>query len=232
MSATADGSGAMFDLIAPRYDLLNLLMSFGLDRLWRRRLVRAVAGRGPTRVLDLATGTADVALAVARRNGEAQVVGLDPSEGMLEVGRRKVARARLQQRVLLARGDARRLPFPDDSFDACAVAFGIRNVPGRAAALSEMRRVTRPGGVVAVLELGEPGGGPLGWLARVHVHHVVPRLGALLSGAAAYRYLRDSVAAFPPADVFADQMLACGIARVTVRRLGFGAAHLYTGRTC
>ena len=175
---------------------------------------------------------ADVALAIASRNHGAQVVGLDPSEGMLEVGRRKVARAKLEGRVRLVSGDAQLLPFPDDSFDACCIAFGIRNVPDRTAALSEMRRVTRPGGVVAVLELGEPGGGLFGWLARVHVHHVVPWLGALLSGASAYRYLRDSVAAFPAPDVFAALMRTIGVARISVRRLGFGAAHLYTGQNC
>ncbi len=228
----ADGSGVMFDAIAPRYDVLNRLLSLGLDRGWRRRLVRRVAGEGPVRVLDVATGTADVALAVAHRNPRARVTGLDPSQGMLEVGRRKVIDAGLYRRVGLVVGDAQRMPFADGEFDACCIAFGIRNVPDRDAALAEMRRVTRPGGVVAVLELAEPDGGVLAPLARFHVHHVVPRIGGWLSGAGAYGYLRDSVAAFPPADVFASRMDAARLGRVEVLRLGFGAAHLYSGLSC
>ena len=231
----ADGSGAMFDAIAPRYDLLNRLMSLGLDRWWRRQLVRALtadAVDGRRRVLDLATGTADVALAVARRDLRARVVGLDPSGGMLEVGQRKLGRAGVADRVSLTVGDAQWLPFDDDGFDASCVSFGIRNVPDRDLALREMRRVTRPGGVVAILELAEPRGGLLAPFARLHVHHVVPLMGALLSGADAYRYLKTSVAAFPPADVFAASMTASGLTNVKARRLGFGAAHLYTARSC
>ncbi len=227
---TADGSGAMFDLIAPRYDLLNRLLSLGLDRWWRRRLVNTVLGA--ERVLDVATGTADVALAIARRDLQARVVGLDPSEGMLDVGRRKLARAGVADRVSLTLGDAQLLPFDANLFDACTVAFGIRNVPDRDQALEEMCRVTRPGGVVAVLELSEPRSGLMGPLARFHVHRMVPWLGGLLSGAQAYEYLKDSVAAFPPAPEFAASMEASGLSNVRARRLGFGTAHLYTGLTC
>jgi len=226
----ADGSGAMFDRIAPRYDLLNRLISLGLDQGWRKKLVRAVGAAGsPGRVLDVATGTADVALAVARAYPDARVTGLDPSAGMLEVGRRKAAAPVLAGRVDLVPGDAQALPFPASRFDASCVAFGIRNVPDRALGLREMARVTRPGGPVVVLELGEPQSGLLAACARLHVRHVVPTLGAWLSGSSEYRYLASSVAAFPPPEAFADLMRSVGLQDVRWERLSWDAAHLYVG---
>ncbi len=216
----------MFDGIAARYDLLNRLISLGLDGRWRRRLVEAVAPAEPRRVLDLATGTADVALALARRYPQAQVWGLDPSANMLAVGRRKLTG--LEGRVTLVEGDAQRLPFGEGELDACTIAFGIRNVPDRDAALREMVRVTRPGGRVAVLELSEPRG-PLGPFARLHVHGVVPALGALLSGAREYAYLSRSIAAFPAPETFAGQLAAAGARDVTLTPLMLGAVHLYVG---
>jgi demethylmenaquinone methyltransferase / 2-methoxy-6-polyprenyl-1,4-benzoquinol methylase len=226
------GSGAMFDAIARRYDLLNRLMSLGLDQSWRRKLVRSLApgGAAPTRVLDVATGTADVALAVARRYPGCQVEGLDPSGNMLLHGLDKVRTRGLAQRVRLVRGDAQAMPWPDASFDAACVSFGIRNVPDRALGVREMARVTRPGGVVAILELNEPREGLLAPFARFHVHHVVPRLGAWLSGAQEYRYLQASIAAFPPPREFCRVMEEAGLGEVSFRRLGFGAACLFTGR--
>ncbi len=215
----------MFDGIAPRYDLLNRLISFGLDRSWRRALVSSLGGA--SRVLDVATGTGDVALEIVRTHPESRVVGLDPSPGMLAVARRKVAAH--GERIRLVEGDATALPFADGAFDASCIAFGIRNVPDRDAGLREMARVTRPGGVVAVLELGEPREGPLAPFARLHVHHVVPRVGAWLSGSGEYRYLQSSVGAFPPAEAFGRQMSQAGLEAVDVRRLHFGAAHLYLG---
>lgn len=223
----ADGSGGMFDRIAPRYDLLNRLMSFGIDRRWRRRLLDAMPTRGP--LLDVATGTADVALALARRSPEVDVIGLDPSAGMLAVGREKIARARLDHRVALVEADAQRMPFDPDRFAGSCIAFGIRNVPDRLQGLREMARVTRPGGPVVVLELSEPRGGPMAALARLHVHHVVPRLGAWLSGDREYRYLQASIAAFPPAEEFAALMETAGLRDVVAHRLTFGTAHLYIG---
>ncbi|MFW6051860.1 MAG: bifunctional demethylmenaquinone methyltransferase/2-methoxy-6-polyprenyl-1,4-benzoquinol methylase UbiE [Myxococcota bacterium] len=221
------GSGAMFDAIAHRYDLLNRVLSMGIDRGWRRRTVEALALGEDGRVLDLATGTADLALEIGRRHGDARVVGLDPSERMLEIGRRKVRRAGLEERVALREGDAQALPFEAGAFDACSIAFGIRNVPDRAAALREMARVTRPGGRVAVLELGEPSGGVLGPLARFHIRQVVPRLGGWLSGSREYRYLQQSIAAFPPPDAFASMMSDAGLEVLEVRPLTFGVCHLY-----
>jgi demethylmenaquinone methyltransferase/2-methoxy-6-polyprenyl-1,4-benzoquinol methylase len=225
----ADGSGAMFDRIAPRYDLLNRLTSFGLDQGWRRRLMARVAVTGRARILDLATGTADVAIAAALAYPEAEVVGLDPSERMLAIGREKIAARGLTARVSLVVGDAQALPFPDASFDGISMAFGIRNVPDRPRALAEMKRVTRPGGHVSILELTEPQRGPMAPLARLHVHVIVPLLGRLLSGPAEYSYLRHSIAAFPTAERFAAVMGEAGLTDVTVDRLAFGAAHVFTG---
>lgn len=223
------GSGAMFDAIAARYDLLNRLLSLGLDVRWRRRLVDALALKAGQRVLDLATGTADVALAIAAREAGTHVVGLDPSEQMLAVGRRKVLEAKLSTRVELVAGDAQSLPFPDASFDAVTISFGIRNVPDRPCALREMRRVLRPGGRLAVLELAEPDGRLLGSLARFHVHEVVPRLGALLSGQREYRYLHQSIERFPHRSAFSRTIEEAGFTRVVATPLTFGACVLFTG---
>ena len=221
------GSGAMFDGIAHRYDLLNRLLSFGVDQRWRRHTVDALGlGDGPARILDLATGTADLAIAVARRHPEAEVVGLDPSSAMLGVGATKLAAGGLGARVSLVLGDAQELPFSDDSFDAVTMAFGIRNVPDRPRALAEMARVVRRGGRVCILELAEPRGA-LGVLARFHVHTLVPSLGALLSGATAYRYLERSIARFPPAEAFTPLLEAAGLRVLEARPLTFGVATLF-----
>jgi demethylmenaquinone methyltransferase / 2-methoxy-6-polyprenyl-1,4-benzoquinol methylase len=226
----AGGSGAMFDGIARRYDLLNRVMSLGLDRGWRRRTARALALAPGDRVLDLATGTADLAIAVARRWPQTAVVGVDPSAAMLARGAAKVARAGLADRVQLERGDALALSFADRSFAAVTIAFGLRNLPDRRRALAEMARVTRPGGRVAVLELSEPRRGLLAAPARLYIHRIVPLLGALLSGAAAYRYLQESIAAFPPPEEVVDMLRAAGLEAAPPRRLGFGACQLFIGQ--
>jgi demethylmenaquinone methyltransferase/2-methoxy-6-polyprenyl-1,4-benzoquinol methylase len=221
------GSGQMFDRIAPRYDFVNRVLSLGLDVRWRRRVVRALALGERPRVLDLATGTGDLAIAIARACPGATVVGVDPSEGMLAVGRTKLARRGLDARVTLEVGDAQHLSYASCAFDAATIAFGIRNVPDRAAGLREMARVVRPGGRIAVLELGEPRRGVLARAARFHTHHVVPRIGALLGGAREYRYLQTSVAAFPPAEEFAALMRTCGLDVLEVTPLTFGVCTLY-----
>ncbi len=221
------GSGTMFDGIAPRYDLLNKLMSFGMDRRWRRHLIDSLGDIAGRTVLDVATGTGDVAIAIAQRCAQARVVGLDPSSGMLAVGACKLEAAALDDRVTLVAGDAQELPFDDDAFAASCIAFGIRNVPDRSRALREMARVTQGGGRVVVLELGEPASGPISALARLHVHHVVPMLGAWLSNDEAYRYLQASIAAFPPPKEFAALMDAAGLDVVAIKPLAWGAANLF-----
>jgi demethylmenaquinone methyltransferase/2-methoxy-6-polyprenyl-1,4-benzoquinol methylase len=218
----------MFDQIARRYDLLNRVISLGLDQSWRTKLINALPREGE--LLDVATGTADVALSIAQRAPKSTLVGLDPSVGMLNVGREKVERRGLQERVTLDVGDALAMPYADNRFEGCCVAFGIRNFPDRLQGLKEMARVTKPGGPVAILELSEPRGGVLAPFTRFHVHHVVPRLGALLSGNKEYRYLQRSVAAFPPPEQFKGLMEEAGLRDVEVSRMTFGVAHLYVGR--
>ncbi len=222
------GSGEMFDAIADRYDRMNRILSMGVDRSWRRRAIEALRLSPGARVLDVACGTADVALDVARRHPDATVLGVDVSRRMLDVGRAKVARAGFSERVELREGDAQALEWPDGHFDACTIAFGIRNVPDRDLALREMHRVLRPGGRLAVLELGAPERGPLAWAARIHLRVVVPRLGAWLAGAPReYRYLQRSVEAFPSPGVFAARMRAAGFEVEDVVPLTFGACNLY-----
>lgn len=218
----------MFDGIAHRYDLLNGLMSMGLDKGWRRALVRslepALRGDDP-RVLDVATGTADVALRIAREHPQTCVVGLDPSQGMLDIGRDKVAEDALAERIELILGDAQDMPFDDGAFNASCIAFGIRNVPDRAQGLAEMARVTAPGGRVSVLELTEPRSRVTRW----YVHNVVPRLGAWFSRGDDYRYLQSSIEAFPPVEVFVEMMENAGLVDVEARTMGLGSVVLYVG---
>jgi demethylmenaquinone methyltransferase/2-methoxy-6-polyprenyl-1,4-benzoquinol methylase len=219
----------MFDAIAARYDLLNRVISLGTDQAWRHKTVAAIAPSEAKRVLDLATGTADLALQIARVYPTSQLVGLDPSRKMLEIGRQKVEKAGLSERIELVEGTAEALPFEDDSFDAVTIAFGIRNVPDRERALFEMARVTRPGGRIAILELSEPRGSLVAPFARFHVHTVVPWIGALLSGQKEYRYLQRSIAAFPPPEVFANSMIDSGLQVLAVEPFTFGVCHLYVG---
>ncbi len=221
------GSGEMFDAIARRYDVLNRIMSLGLDRGWRRKAVDSLALPRNARVLDLATGTADLALLIAELHPDATVIGVDPSRGMLAEGERKIAEAALGSRVSLQVGDAQALPFEDASVDGVSIAFGIRNVPDRSKALREMARVIKPSGRVVILELSEPRRGVMGALARTYVHEVVPRVGALLSGAKEYRYLQRSIEAFPPVEEFAATMEAAGLRVLSRPALAFGVAHLY-----
>lgn len=221
------GSGRMFDAIADKYDVVNRVISLGMDQSWRRRAVRALDVSPGATVLDLATGTADLAILIARMVEGARVIGVDPSEGMLSVGRKKVAAAGLAGRIDLRAGDAQALDLPDRSIDAVTIAFGIRNVPDRPRALREMARVTRPGGRIAILELSEPREGPMGALARFYVRGVVPRVGGTLSGKREYRYLQQSIAAFPPPDEFAATMREAGLRVIEVTPLMFGAAVLF-----
>lgn len=230
VSEPRGGSGEMFDAIAPRYDLLNRLLSLGIDQRWRRLLVERLQLKPGATVLDLATGTADLAILIARSEPGLHVVGVDPSTEMLRVGNVKVEAAGLTERVRLEVGNAEELSaFANHSIDAVSMAFGIRNVPDRGRALRELARVTRPGGRIAILELSEPRGGLLGPLARFHVHQVVPWLGALLSGAREYRYLQKSIAAFPPPQEFALLMKESGLVVESVQALTFGVCHLYVG---
>src|SRR5262249_51172778 len=178
-------------------------------------------------VLDLATGTGDLALMIAREHPSARILAIDPSRGMLDVAAGKVAAA--SGRIELRVGDAQALDLPDQSVDAVTMAFGIRNVPDRPKALREMARVTKPGGKVAILELSEPRRGALAALARFHIHTIVPRVGGALSGKKEYRYLQRSIAAFPPPEDFVAMMEEAGLRDVSALPLSFGVVHLFVG---
>ncbi len=219
----------MFDRIADRYDLLNRVLSLGIDRRWRRLACEALRLVPGQRVLDLATGTGDLALLLAVHGAQPAVTGADPSLRMLEVAGKKVVEGGAKGRIALIAADAQRLPFGARAFDAACIAFGIRNVPDRPQALRELARVVRPGGRVAILELSEPTEGLLGRLGRLYVHGLVPRIGALLSGARDYRYLQESIARFPPPAEFAGLMSANGFSVVEARPLTFGVCCLFAG---
>jgi demethylmenaquinone methyltransferase/2-methoxy-6-polyprenyl-1,4-benzoquinol methylase len=219
----------MFDGIAARYDLLNRLLSLGIDQTWRQATVNELGDPAVGRMLDLATGTGDLAILIAAKYAEARIEAVDPSPRMLDVARSKIEARGLLDRIHLEIGIAEKLPYPDRHFDGVSIAFGIRNVPDRARALAEMGRVTRIGGRVAILELSEPQGGFLGPLARFHVHTVVPWLGGLISGSREYQYLQRSIAAFPSPSEFSRMMEQAGLRVLSATPLTFGVCHLYVG---
>jgi demethylmenaquinone methyltransferase/2-methoxy-6-polyprenyl-1,4-benzoquinol methylase len=220
---------SMFDRIAPRYDLLNRLLSAGVDVRWRRACVDMLAIEPPARVLDLCTGTADLLIEALERDSRTSGLGLDLSMEMLSRGVRKLCRRGLSTRAALVSGDAERLPFESGTFDAALVAFGIRNVGDPLEALREVKRVLRPGGRLVVLEFSMPQGWR-GQLYRIYFTRVLPRLGGLVSGdGGAYGYLPASVTRFPEGEAFETLMRTAGLAAVRARPLSGGIAHLYLG---
>ncbi|NBB99430.1 MAG: bifunctional demethylmenaquinone methyltransferase/2-methoxy-6-polyprenyl-1,4-benzoquinol methylase UbiE [Bacteroidetes bacterium] len=222
---------AMFDAIAPRYDLLNRVLSFGIDVWWRRRAVALLKEESPRRILDVATGTADLALEAQQTLHPEKVVGVDISEEMLAFGRKKIAARGLSDRVVLRTGDAQKLPFSDNQFDAALVAFGVRNFEDLDAGLADMRRVLRPGGSLVVLEFSQPQVFPVKQLYQFYSRHILPRIGRTISqNEGAYQYLPDSVAAFPSGPAFLGRMRAVGYSDLQWKPLTFGIASLYYGR--
>ena len=219
---------AMFDRIAPRYDRLNRVLSLGIDVAWRREAVRAALVDGPRRVLDVATGTADLALMLKRARPSAEVVGVDFAEAMLAVGRTKVRRAGLD--LPLVHGDALALPFADEAFDAVTVAYGLRNFADVARGLVEMRRVLRRGGRLVVLEFPPPPANVAGRALRWYGRSVMPLIGGWISGdRSAYAYLPASTEAFLAPDALADLMERAGFGDVRHRLQSFGVSALHLG---
>ena len=219
----------MFNRIAPRYDLLNRVLSFGIDRIWRRRLVRLVRKKAAATVLDVATGTGDLALALAATlRKPLTVYGLDISSGMLELARKKVNKKGLQDLIVLKEGDSEALPFDDNYFDAVTVAFGVRNFGDLAKGLAEMRRVLKPGASLYVLEFSKPSVFPVKQLYGFYFSHILPWWGGVISkDKAAYSYLPASVMDFPEGAAFEAERRRAGLNPTRSRRQTFGIATIY-----
>ena len=219
----------MFDNIAPAYDRMNRLMTFGLDRVWLRRTVKAVAASRPRHILDIATGTADVAIAMAEKMPDADICGVDLSEGMVAVGRRKVASRKLQDRISLRVADALALPFEDNSFDAITVAYGVRNFEHLDRGYAEMMRVLRPGGKLFVLELTVPASPIIRPMYGLYTRHIVPALGRLVAkDSRAYSYLPESIRAVPARENMSRLMEAAGLTETRWKSMFPGTVALYT----
>lgn len=219
----------MFDSIAYRYDLLNHLLSFGLDRYWRRELADHVRAVAPKRILDVATGTADSAIAALRLKPQ-QVVGVDIAEEMLRYGRMKLARKELDGIITLQKAEAENLPFGKDTFDAAIVAFGARNFADLNRGLAEMHRVLRPSGVAAILEFSKPTTSGIKQLYSFYFQRIIPRIGQWISGSRiAYRYLPETVMRFPDGGDFLSILKKVGFSNTQEDRLTFGVVSIYTG---
>jgi demethylmenaquinone methyltransferase/2-methoxy-6-polyprenyl-1,4-benzoquinol methylase len=220
----------MFDAIAARYDLLNTVLSGGLDRYWRRCAINSLKLTGQERLLDVCTGTADVAIGSARRAaGAARVVGVDFSGAMLGHGLEKVRDGGLASRIQLVRGDAMNLPIADGSVHAATIAFGIRNVQQPAIACQELLRVLHKGGRIAILEFGTPSSRIFAPVYAWYSRHILPRIGRAVSRHdAAYTYLPESIGAFTYGDEFARMLNIAGFSQVEARPFMFGAVYLYT----
>jgi demethylmenaquinone methyltransferase/2-methoxy-6-polyprenyl-1,4-benzoquinol methylase len=221
----------MFDAIAPRYDFLNHFLSLGLDRRWRDRAVDALALADGARVLDLCTGTADLAIAAANRVRGASVIGVDFAGEMLRLGLAKIRKGSLDRRIRLVRGDAARIPIADRSCDAAMIAFGIRNVAEPERALAEIARVLKPGARLAILEFGHPRIPGIRVLYSWYFRYLLPLIGRLVSKhQSAYSYLPASVGTFPPPSEFASILSATGFSHVQAVPLTFGIVYLFVAR--
>ncbi len=227
LSKTAQVAG-MFDDISPRYDLLNHTLSMGIDRGWRTKAIKSIVGGNPKVILDVATGTGDLALAAAAQTG-AHVTGVDISEGMLSMGRKKIAAKELENRITLQAGDSAALPFKEGHFDAVLCAYGVRNFEHLEQGLREMCRVMRDGGALAILEFSKPETPVVKQLFGFYFRRILPALGNLVSRhGRAYTYLNESAVAFPEGARFAGILEHCGFKNVQVRPLTFGITTLYT----
>ena len=221
---------SMFDRIAPSYDRLNHLLSLNIDRLWRRQVVRIVREQAPRRILDVATGTGDLAIDLARRLPDVQLLGADISEEMLAIARTKIARNGLDSRIELMVEDAEQLSLAEASVDTVTVGFGVRNFADIDAGLREFHRVLKPGGQAVILELSRPDNRIIRTVFEWYFHRLLPRIGGLISrDRKAYEYLPASVKAFPAPERFLGMMQAAGFRNCRARSQSFGIARIYTG---
>ncbi len=220
----------IFNDIAPRYDLLNHLLSMNIDKGWRKKAMKYISGEEKEHLLDVACGTGDFSIA-ACRVGVKQVTGIDISANMVEIGRKKVREMGLEQVINLQHGDSEQMEFPDNSFDVVTVAFGVRNFEHLELGLKEMQRVLRPGGKVIILEFSMPEHFPMKQLYQFYFRHILPAIGGWISGnKGAYTYLPESVMKFPQGRHFLDILERCGFEQPIQRKLSFGIASLYVGR--
>ena len=230
---TKSTSYEMFNRIAKTYDPVNRLLSFGLDIRWRKRVGQLLPQKeSGIHLLDLATGTADQVLFLCENHPDQinQAIGMDLSEGMLSIGREKVKKRNLENKITLKTGDACALPLEDSYFDAITISFGIRNVPDVPKALEEMYRILRPGGKALILEFALPKNGLVRFGHLFYLRHVLPTVGGIISGdKAAYRYLNTSIEAFPYGEQFAQLMKNAGFSQCNVHNLTFGIANIYEG---
>lgn len=219
----------MFDNISHKYDFLNHFLSLGIDIRWRKKAIKLLKEIQPKQMLDIATGTGDFAIEALKLNPD-HVIGIDISEGMLNVGREKLKKRKLDDRITLSSGDSENLPFEDNKFDAIIVAFGVRNFENLEKGLAEMFRVLRPGGKVVVLEFSKPKSFPFKQLYNFYFKNILPTLGKTISkDNAAYTYLPESVKSFPDGKDFTSIMDKLGFKNTECKPLTFGISSIYTG---
>ncbi len=229
VSTKKENVRSMFNSIAKRYDFLNHFLSMGIDRLWRKKLVKMLISRNPLTVLDVATGTADLAIEVSRQS-KAAITGIDIAEEMINIGIKKIGSLKLENQIKLQVADSENIPFSDKSFDAAIVAFGVRNFETLDKGLAEMNRVLKSNGMIAVLEFSRPKHFPVRNLYMFYFRFILPSLGRLISGdKGAYTYLPDSVKQFPDGNDFLKHLTQTGFTQTTETRLSFGIATIYTG---
>jgi demethylmenaquinone methyltransferase/2-methoxy-6-polyprenyl-1,4-benzoquinol methylase len=219
---------AMFDNIAPTYDTLNHRLSWNIDKGWRRKAIKQLEPFAPKKLLDVATGTGDFAIQACQMLDGVHVTGIDISEGMMDVGRKKVNELGLTERITFEREDCTRLSYPDATFDAVTAAFGIRNFADLDAGLREMCRVLQPGGHLSIVELTTPVSFPMRQLFHIYSHTVLPVYGRLISkDTSAYSYLTKTIEAFPQGERMVDILKKAGFAEASFRRLTFGICTMY-----
>lgn len=219
----------MFDTISENYDGLNRVISLGSDISWRKKVVRWVAKTNPHNILDIATGTGDLALQFAEKTDAEEIVGLDLSEGMLSVARKKAAGKSFSKKIEFVKGDSEALPFEDDSFDAITVSFGIRNFENLEKGLSEILRVLRPGGIFVILETSVPTKFPFKQGYHLYTGNILPLVGRLFSkDKVAYKYLSESASAFPFGKALNNILQQIGFKEVKNKPQTFGVATIYT----
>jgi len=220
----------MFNKISKRYDFLNHFLSLGIDISWRKRAIKLLKSQSPRHILDIATGTGDFAIQAMSLNPDT-IVGIDISEGMLEIGRQKVIKKGLQKQIDLQLGDSENLVFDDNNFDAVIVSFGVRNFENRNRGLKEMYRVLKPKGTAVILEFSKPDKFPFKQVYGWYFTHILPRIGRMVSNdKSAYRYLPESVKHFPSGQGFVDELTAVGFNNCICKTVTFGISSIYLAR--